>query len=61
MGTPWGMIQARNDRDHLNIKLRDLRKMVFATVDEALAELEKPDGSKDRIAELLRRLRTDIN
>ena len=30
------MIQARNDRDHLNIKFRDLRKMVFATVDEAL-------------------------
>lgn len=58
--TPWGMIRARQERDELGQRLRDLREVVLAAADDALAELGKPRGSKAKAVDILRALRLHV-
>ena len=56
-GTPWGMIQARRQRDQITDTYSHLKKAVLAGVEEALAELEKRRVSKVKVKEILTRVR----
>lgn len=59
-GTPWGMIQARKERDDLDQELRKLREMVLSALDTALTELNKPRGSRLKVRTILNGLRSHV-
>ena len=56
-GTPWGMIQARRQRDEITDTYSGLKKVLLAGVEEALAELGKRRVSKVKVKEILIRMR----
>ena len=59
-GTPWGMINARRERDNYRSDLSILHHKVAVGLDQALRELEKPRISKVKIIEILQSLRMQI-
>ena len=59
-GAPWGMINARRERDTYRDDLSRLHRMIALGLEEALRELEKPKISNVKITEILQRLRTQL-
>lgn len=59
-GPPWGMIQARRERDELSRTLWDLKQTVLTAVEDALAEMEKPHRSKAKVKDILRTLQVRL-
>ncbi len=60
-GTPWGMIRARQERDQFSGRVGYLRQTVLDAIEEALAELMKPRGSKKKVKEILNALRSEVS